>query len=178
MIKIYTSIFLVLISLLIAEAQYKYDYRIKLNDKASTYSESESPLPDSAQLGMVRFNLENSKEEKLNFINIAVKNKKTNSIFKTDSTGKAVFNLIPGTYNISVTGTGYNPVFLKDIIVTNKNSTKFSLTLGETSEQKTAKLRCSKKLSDKQIEGILRDITNGKMDSELIKCRICFLSFE
>ena len=127
---------------------------------------------------MVRFNLENSKEEKLNFINIAVKNKKTNSIFKTDSTGKAVFNLIPGTYNISVTGTGYNPVFLKDIIVTNKNSTKFSLTLGETSEQKTAKLRCSKKLSDKQIEGILRDITNGKMDSELIKCRICFLSFE
>ena len=117
MIKIYTSIFLVLISLLIAEAQYKYDYRIKLNDKASTYSESESPLPDSAQLGMVRFNLENSKEEKLNFINIAVKNKKTNSIFKTDSTGKAVFNLIPGTYNISVTGTGYNPVFLKDIIV-------------------------------------------------------------
>jgi hypothetical protein len=169
---------LCLLGSIAAFSQYKFDYRLKLNDKTSTYSESTVQLPDSTKLGLIKFSIENTNEQKLSFINISIKNKKTTINTKTDSTGTATINLNPGTYTFTISGNEYNPVILKDVEILKANSIKYSINLAETSDKKTAKLRCSKKLSDKQIDGILRDINKGKLDSELIKCRICFLSFE
>lgn len=176
--KIYTTLLFVLTAIFTVNAQYKFDYRLKLHDKASTYSESIAIKDDSSSLGTVKFDLENSLEQKIQDINISVLGKKYAVNVKTDSTGLAILNLKPGIYTFTVTGTNYNSLILKDIEVNSKFSIKYSINLGDTNAQKTAKLRCSKKLSDKQINGILTDLTNGKGESELIKCRICFLSYE
>ena len=176
--KLYASFIIILLSIVSASGQYKFDYKLKLHDKSSTYSESNVVLPDTSQNAIVIFDVENSTEQKLNFINVTVKGKKFDYNTKTDSTGKAIIKLKPGVYTFSVSSSGYTPLELKDITLTNTSQTKYSVNLGEVNAQKTAKLRCSKKLSDKQIEGILRDLTKGKTDSELIRCRICFLSFE
>jgi hypothetical protein len=175
--KQYTSLLFLFCSIS-AFSQYKFDYKLKLNDKASTYSESTVQLADSNKLGIVKFNIENTNEQKLGFINITIKSKKNTINTKTDSTGAASIQLKPDTYTFTIAGNEYNPVILKDVAILKANSIKYSINLAETSDKKTAKLRCSKKLSDKQIDGILRDINKGKLDSELIKCRICFLSFE
>lgn len=176
--KIYGSILLFILPLLTVTAQYKFDYKLKLNNKASTYNESITIKTDSSNQGIIKFDVENSDELKINNITILVKGKKTLSSIKTDSLGKAIINLQPGLYTFIIKGEGYNELILKDVEINPNFNIKYGVNLGTDSKDKIAKLRCSKKLSEKQIEGIIKDISKGKHDSELIKCRICFLSFE
>lgn len=165
----------------LAQRKYPFEYSLHLKSDPSTFTAQSTDTTLAPDNCLLTFQILDKDSNALPFAMVTIgrpiKNSATDRLM-SDMNGIATVSLTPGTFSIGVVSSALTPLAIDSVVLRTGSSTKLKVILMPSKALRIAHVYSIRKLTEKELERLVNDLSHERKDIKLIKKKTCRVTWE
>lgn len=166
----------------LAQRKYPFEYSLHLKSDPSTFTAQIADTTLAPDNCLLTFQILDKDSYALPFAMVTIgrpiKNSATDCRLMSDMNGIATASLTPGTFSIGVVSSALTPLAIDSVVLRTGSSTKLKVILMPSKALRIAHVYSIRKLTEKELERLVNDLSHERKDIKLIKKKTCRVTWE